>query len=80
MSKSAIKQFDAWHKTKPGLAIFGVLELLLAYIVASRALDTGSWWQYGAAVLLTIGGIQNLVKLIGRFISAKHKTSKAKRA
>jgi hypothetical protein len=80
MSKSTIKQFDAWHKTKPGLAIFGVLELLLAYVVASRALDTGSWWEYGFAVLLTIGGIQNFVKLIGRFIGAKHKPGKARRA
>lgn len=80
MSKNAIQQFDAWHKTKPGLAIFGLLELAIAFGLGTRALDTGSWWEYGFTLLFFIGGVQNLVKLIGKFTSAKHKTSKARRA
>lgn len=59
-----IEQFDAWHKTRRGYAVMAVVELLLAYIVGSRALDTGSWWQYGFTLLLLIGGIQNLYQLI----------------
>lgn len=37
-----------------GLA--GIICLAFAYVVASRALDTGSWWEYGAALLLIIAG------------------------
>lgn len=80
MSKNAVQQFDAWHKTKTGRAVFGVLELAIALSLAFRALDTGSWWEYGFALLFFIGGVQNLVKLIGTFTSAKPKTGKARRA
>lgn len=64
MSKNMVQQFDAWHKTKLGHAVFGVLELAVAFSLAFRALDTGSWWEYGFGLLFLIGGVQNFTKLI----------------
>jgi len=73
----ALKQFEAWHKTKRGLVVFGVLELAVAYGLASRAIDTGSWWQYGLGLLFLIGGLQNIIKLIRKVIGVRPKTDKA---
>jgi hypothetical protein len=58
-----IKSFDKWHKTKPGYAVIGVLELALAYVVGSRSIDTGSFWQYMFTIILFIGGLRNFVML-----------------
>ncbi|MEI7682886.1 MAG: hypothetical protein WCJ24_01125 [Candidatus Saccharibacteria bacterium] len=59
----ALQQFDNWHKTRQGHAIFAVIELALAYILGSRAIDTGSWWQYAFAFFFLIGSVQNLVHI-----------------
>ncbi len=59
-----ILKFDKWKNTKQGYAIFAILELVMAYAIGSRALDTGSWWQYAFPLLLLVGGLQNLVRLI----------------
>ena len=61
---NAMTKFDNWHKTRRGYAIMGFVELVLAYLMGSRAIDTGSWWQYVFTVLLLIGGIQNAVQFI----------------
>ncbi len=37
---------------------FGVAFLLLAYISGSRALDTGSYWEYLACVVFLVLGIK----------------------
>lgn len=62
--QSSIKQLEAWHATRPGWAVFGLIELILAYVAASRAIDTGSWWEYLAAFVLLVGAGRNLVHLI----------------
>lgn len=59
-----ITKFDNWHKTRRGYAVMAVVELVLAYIVGSRGLDTGSWWQYGLTLVLLVGGLQNVYQLI----------------
>ncbi|MEO5627495.1 MAG: hypothetical protein ABIQ89_01245 [Candidatus Saccharimonadales bacterium] len=59
-----VKAFDNWHKTRRGYATMATIELALAYLIGSRALDTGSWWQYGFTLLLLIGGIQNVIQFI----------------
>jgi hypothetical protein len=59
-----LQKFKTWHKSRVGHAVFAVLELGLAYGVGSRAIDTGSWWEYGLTLLLSIGGVQNLIRLI----------------
>ena len=69
--KTFIKTFDAWHKTKTGYAVMGVLELAVAYVLASRAIDTGSWWEYLFTLIFFIGAAQNFVKLAGSIFN-KH--------
>ena len=67
-----IKSFDNWHKTKLGYAVMGVLELVLAYVLGSRAIDTGSMWQYLLAVILFIGSLHNFYQLIRSVVSKGH--------
>ncbi|MBW3569229.1 hypothetical protein KY385_03825 [Candidatus Parcubacteria bacterium] len=57
-----ISQIDNYHQTKKGKLVFGAAELLVAYLIISRAIDTGSLWQYGLALLFFIGGANNLAK------------------
>lgn len=64
MSNKALKQFEAWHNTKRGLIVFAALELGAAYLLGSRAIDTGSWWEYAVTLLLLVGVAQNLIRLI----------------
>jgi hypothetical protein len=43
-------------KDQPKLVVSGVVGLLIAYALASRAIDTGSWWEYlGCFVFLVLG-------------------------
>lgn len=62
--KKVISDMDRFHQTRYGKLAFGVIELLLAYIFVSRAIDTGSLWQYVVAILLLIGGLNNLVRSV----------------
>lgn len=61
MSKT-FNRIDKFHKTNNGKLTFGVIELLVAYLLVSRAIDTGSLWQYLAFLLLFIGGFNNLIR------------------
>jgi hypothetical protein len=63
-----IQTLDKWHKTRNGFLIFALVELSLAYIFISLAINSGSLWQYIVLLFLTIGVIQNLAKLIGTFV------------
>ena len=58
-----LKKFDNWHKTRQGHIVFAVIELALAYFIGSRAIDTGSWWEYALALFFLIGSLQNLVNI-----------------
>lgn len=55
---------NEWRQTRRGRLVSGLVELALCYLIGSRALFTGSWWEYGLTVLLLVDGIQNLVKAI----------------
>jgi hypothetical protein len=57
-----------WHQTKPGLLLFGAIELAAAYGVASLAIDRGNFLYYLLALILLIGALQNIFKLIGKLI------------
>lgn len=63
-----INRLDRWHKTPKGHLTFGVLEIVLAYILLSIALDTASMWVYLGGILMLIGGLRNLI----RVFSAPH--------
>lgn len=58
------QRLDIWHKTKTGLAVFGLLEAGLAYVFASWAIDSGSLIDWFLAIVLAVGTLQNLVKFI----------------
>ena len=54
MSKAA----KTVNETRYQLLIMAVLSLIVAYIIGSRAIDTGSLWQYGLAIILLITGMK----------------------
>lgn len=62
--KPSVNKFMQWHDSRLGRLALAVIELVLAYIVGGRALDTGSWWEYGFTLLLLIGFVKNLVHMI----------------
>jgi uncharacterized membrane protein HdeD (DUF308 family) len=57
-------KLDKWHKTRKGLLSFGVVELVLAYLFASWAIDSANYFAYLLTIIFTIGAIQNLIKLV----------------
>jgi len=57
-----IEKFDKWHKTRPGLLIFGVLELAIAYGFASLSIDRGNIVWYLLTLIFLVGGLQNFFK------------------
>lgn len=48
-----------------------IVELMLAYIFASLAINSGSLWQWGLGIVLVIGALRNLVNLISKPLSRK---------
>jgi hypothetical protein len=55
-----------WYKQAVYLAVIGIVSLVIAYLLVSRAVNTGSWWEYfGAVVFLSIALNQflNSIKL-----------------
>ncbi|MEO6513230.1 MAG: hypothetical protein ABIR37_00965 [Candidatus Saccharimonadales bacterium] len=73
-----MKALDTWHKTRTGLFVFAIVELLLAYGAASWAIDSGNLFGYVLTLLLLGGSVQNFVKLIISLIHGnRSKTSKA---
>jgi len=59
------RQLDKWHRTRPGLLIFAVVELAIAYGFASLAIDRGNFWWYLLTLIFFVGFLQNLLRLIG---------------
>jgi len=71
-----LKQLEAWHKTKTGLAFFVTLELLLFIYLISRALDTGGTIYYILALVILFGSLQNCYRLIRETFTRKPKRAK----
>ena len=65
------KQLDDWHKTRPGLLVFAIIELALAYLFASLAINDGNLWIYLLTLIFLVGCLQNLFRLIGSFFRGK---------
>lgn len=64
-----LQKLDTWHKTKQGLLVFGLIELIAAYILASLAINSGSLLQWFLAIVLLLGSLQNGFKLIMRVLN-----------
>jgi hypothetical protein len=58
-----LQAIDNWHKTKLGHLTFGITELLLAYLFASLAIDSGRLIEYAITIVLFIGAVQNFVRI-----------------
>lgn len=59
-----LKQLDAWHKTKTGFLVFGLVGLGLAYLSASVAIDTGNLWHYVLTLAFLFAGLSNLIRIV----------------
>lgn len=59
-----IASIDRFHQKRLGKLAFGAVELLVAYALISRAIDTGSLWEWLGGFLLIIGGINNIVRIL----------------
>lgn len=57
-----------WHGTKTGLFTFAIVELIATYVLASWAIDSGNLWLYLLGIIFLVGFLQNLVKLIWKFV------------
>ncbi len=55
---------DRWHKTRVGYLVFGLVELGLAYLFASLAINSGSLWQWALTVIFAAGFLHNLVLMV----------------
>lgn len=49
-------------KQQPRLFAKGVIGLILAYALGSRAIDTGSYWQYLGCLVFAFLGVKLLVR------------------
>lgn len=63
MTKANVKQ---WYNTREGLVITMLVSLVSAYVLASRAIDTGSLMQYFLTFLLFGFAINRLISAIKR--------------
>ncbi len=61
-----MKALHKWHQTKPGLLVFALLELAIAYAFLSLSIDRGNPFWYLLTLVFFIGFLQNSIKLIGR--------------
>jgi len=55
---------DIFHKSRVGQLVFGIIELALAYLFGSLAVNSGSLWEWFLTIVFLIGFLQDLIKLI----------------
>lgn len=73
-----LDKLDKFHKTRTGYAVFALVELALAYLFISWAIDSGNWIDYLLALVFTVGFLQNLSKFIGSFLRGKRQSRRAR--
>lgn len=56
----------AWQESKPGLAVIAVLDLFIAYIFISFAIDSGSLIDYFISFVFLALGITAAIKLFNK--------------
>jgi hypothetical protein len=66
-----IRKLDAWHRSRSGLFVFGLVELAITYGFAGLAIDRGNPWWYLLTLVFFVGALRNFVKLIGAFSHGK---------
>jgi|GEM_PF-328310 hypothetical protein len=73
---SILQPIARWHQTLSGLFVFGVVELALAYGLASLAIDRGGLGWYALAILAVVGVFRNFLRFIWKAIHG-HKATAA---
>ncbi len=56
------------------MTAFAVVELAIAYGLASLSINSGNLWWYLLTVIFLFGTTQNIVRLIGKFIYGNKST------
>lgn len=59
-----LQAIDKFHKTRLGYFVFGLVEVILAYVFISWALNDGNLWDYLLAFVFLFGFLQNLVRMV----------------
>ena len=54
-----------------GRLTWAMLDFVIAYIFGSLAVDSGSLWQWGIAVLFLVDGIYNFVQFLRKVASGR---------
>lgn len=62
LEQTMTKSAKSFLSSQEGRTITAVVLLVAAYLLGSRALDTGSWQQYGGTLLLVVLAVRQLVR------------------
>jgi putative Mn2+ efflux pump MntP len=58
----AAKQLQLkWYEGRNGAIGVGLVSLVLAYVVGSRGINTGSWWEYLGTIIFLVIGFNRLI-------------------
>lgn len=66
-----LQQLDNFHKTRTGFLVAGLVELGLAYLFASLAINSGSLWEWALAIILVVGTLQNFIRLMVKIVAGR---------
>lgn len=66
-----LTKLDHFHKTRSGLLMFGLVELILTYVSVSLALAHGFFLWYLLTLIFLVGTLQNFIHLIWSFFRGK---------
>jgi hypothetical protein len=72
-----LSSLDKFHKSRTGYLVFGLVELALAYVCFSWAVDSGRVLAYCVALIVMLGVLQIFVYLVGGFVHGRHYTGQA---
>ena len=56
------KKAQAAVNSQSGKVLACVVSLILSYVLGSRAIDTGSWWEYSGSATFFIIGVKYLIR------------------
>lgn len=66
--------FMRWKYTWYGRVTWAVLDLVIAYVFGSLAIDSGSLWQWGVTALFLVDGIYNFIQFIRKLTRGRQAT------
>jgi hypothetical protein len=73
-----LQTLDKWHRTKLGLLVFALVELVITYGFASLSIDRGNLLWYLLTLIFLVGTLRNIFKFIGTFFNSYGNRRKAR--